>query len=283
MLIIKTVSELNLKVSEIKQQHKSLGFVPTMGALHKGHLALVNRAVAENDFTIVSIFVNPTQFNNSADLEKYPRNLDADVSLLEKSGCFAIFAPAVDEMYSNSEKSTLFGFDFEGLDKVMEGKFRPGHFNGVVQVVSKLFDFVNPDKAYFGEKDFQQLAIIHLMTKKLGYSIEIVDCPIVREESGLAMSSRNERLTSEQKQTAVNISKTLFASKEFAANHSPAEVKQFIEAEIKKINGLEIEYFEISDASTLQPSDSWTSPTVGCIAVFCGEVRLIDNIRYPQL
>lgn len=282
MLVIKTVSELNSKVSEIKQQHKSLGFVPTMGALHEGHLTLVKRAVAENDFAIVSIFVNPTQFNNSSDLEKYPRNLDADVSLLEKTGCFAIFAPDVDEMYNNNEKNTLFDFDFEGLDKVMEGKFRPGHFNGVVQVVSKLFDFVKPDNAYFGEKDFQQLAIIHLMTKRLGYAVRIIDCAIVREKSGLAMSSRNERLTAEQRLTAVEISRILFESKQHASDHTPVETKEFVETEIKKINGLTIEYFEISDAATLQPVNNWTKPTVGCIAVFCGEVRLIDNIRYQQ-
>jgi pantoate--beta-alanine ligase len=251
-----------------------------MGALHNGHLQLVKRSVSENDCTIVSIFVNPTQFNNASDLEKYPRNPEADAVLLAGVGCNAIFLPAVDEMYNEQEQINTFEFDFEGLDKVMEGKFRPGHFNGVVQVVSKLFTITTPDNAYFGEKDFQQLAIIHLMTQRMQFNVHIVDCPIVREESGLAMSSRNERLTTAQRLTAANISRILFESQKVAETSQPDNVKSFVETELNKIEGLKLEYFEITDAVTLQTIDNWDRPSVGCIAVFCGDVRLIDNVRY---
>jgi pantoate--beta-alanine ligase len=251
-----------------------------MGALHAGHIGLVERSVAENDYNVVSIFVNPTQFNNASDLEKYPRNLDADALLLEKAGCDLIFAPSIDDMYSESEQNYRFEFDFEGLDTVMEGKFRPGHFNGVVQIVSKLFTLVQPHKSYFGEKDFQQLTIIHLMTQKLGFDIEIIDCPIVREASGLAMSSRNERLTTAQREIAASISSVLFESIKLTNNMLPAELTSWVENKIAQIEGLKLEYFEIVDAKTLQTANNWNSATVGCIAVFCGEVRLIDNVRY---
>ena len=280
MLIVSTVAMLNAEITKARLSNKSIGFVPTMGALHAGHIALVERSVSENNYNVVSIFVNPTQFNNAGDLEKYPRNIEADAKLLDKAGCDLIFAPGIDEIYSESEKNNRFEFDFEGLDKVMEGKFRPGHFNGVVQIVSKLFTLVQPDKSYFGEKDFQQLAIIHLMTKKMGFGVEIIDCPIVREPSGLAMSSRNERLTNSQRETATGISKTLFQSQQLATKNSPAELKSWVENEIAQIEGLQLEYFEIVDAKTLQTANNWNNATVGCIAVFCGEVRLIDNIRY---
>lgn len=280
MQIAKTIAELELAIAKVKNAGNTIGFVPTMGALHAGHIALVSQSVAENNYSVVSIFVNPTQFNNAKDLEKYPRNLDADAKLLETAGCNLIFAPEVSEIYSTNEQETVFDFDFEGLDKVMEGKFRPGHFNGVVQIVSKLFSLVQPTKSYFGEKDFQQLAIIHLMTNKLQFDIEIVDCPIVRETSGLAMSSRNERLSANEREVAVNISQILFKSKELAKSKNPEEVTQWVIHSINQVDGLEIEYFEIAHAQTLKTANNWDEPTVGCIAVYCGEVRLIDNIRY---
>jgi len=280
MLIVTTVARLKTEIANARSNGKTIGFVPTMGALHAGHIALVERSVSENEYNVVSIFVNPTQFNNAGDLEKYPRNIEADARLLEKAGCDLIFAPEIDDMYSESEQNNRFEFDFEGLDSVMEGKFRPGHFNGVVQIVSKLFTLVQPHKSYFGEKDFQQLAIIHLMTRKMGFGIEIIDCPIVRETSGLAMSSRNERLTPEQREIAAGISKVLFESQQLSAQSSPTMLQTWVENKIGLIEGFRLEYFEIVDAKTLQTANNWNSQTVGCIAVFCGEVRLIDNIRY---
>ncbi len=280
MEIIRLVSNLESEIKRIKEAGKTIGFVPTMGALHDGHLALVKRAVEENDFCVVSVFVNPTQFNNSSDLEKYPRNLEHDAELLQKAGCSIIFAPEADEMYNNDELNSQFEFDFGGLDKVMEGKFRPGHFNGVVQIVSKLFNFVQPNNAYFGEKDFQQLSIIHHMVNEMNLKVNIIDCPIIREESGLAMSSRNERLTDIQRKNAAEISKVLFESRNFAAQKSPNELTKWVTDRVNALKGLEVEYFEIVNSSTLQPLQSWNEPSVGCIAVFCGDVRLIDNIRY---
>jgi len=280
MKIIQLKKDLQPEIDLFKSSGKSIGFIPTMGALHAGHIALVTKSVAENDITIVSIFVNPTQFNNTVDLEKYPRNLDKDAEMLQQAGCNLIFAPLVSEIYDNEELNNRFSFDFAGLDTVMEGKFRPGHFNGVVQIVSKLFTLVQPDRAYFGEKDFQQLAIIHRMVDILSFKIEIIDCPIVREASGLAMSSRNERLTVDQRKKAVEISKVLLESRNFAAQLSPNELTKWVIDKINAVTGLEVEYYEIVDSTTLQTLNSWSEPAVGCIAVFCGEVRLIDNIRY---
>lgn len=280
MKIIHTKKELQDNISQLKSDNSTIGFVPTMGALHDGHLALVSRCVAENDYCIVSVFVNPTQFNNAGDLEKYPRNLQHDAELLKSVGCYMVFAPDADEMYDADELTKPFEFDFGGLDKVMEGKFRPGHFNGVVQVVSKLFNFVQPDRAYFGEKDFQQLAIIHRMVKLMNFPVEIVDCSIVREPSGLAMSSRNERLSPEQRKKAVKISEILFQSRNFVQEKSVAEVTKMVIDSINEVEGLEVEYYDIVDGETLQSIVEWNDNCVGCIAVFCGEVRLIDNIRY---
>ena len=279
MKIISKPEILQAEIKKIRIAEKTIGLVPTMGALHKGHESLVARSVAENDFTVVSIFVNPTQFNNAVDLAKYPRTLERDAALLEAVGCDLIFAPNTEDIYSPQEINAPFNFDFQGLDKVMEGKFRPGHFNGVVQIVSKLFTLVQPQRAYFGEKDFQQLAIIHLMVKTLNFNVEIVDCPIVREASGLAMSSRNERLLPEQRKTAAKISKILFESCKFAGKMSPKELSAFVTGKVNAIQGLELEYFEIVNAITLQPVENWKEPAVGCIAVFCGDVRLIDNVR----
>ena len=280
MKIIRLNQELNLEITALKSAGISIGFVPTMGALHDGHKSLIERCVSENDCCIVSIFVNPTQFNNPDDLKKYPRDLNRDAQMLEKAGCDIIFAPEPSEIYSDDELNSTFNFDFGGLDKVMEGKFRPGHFNGVVQIVSKLFKLVQPDKAYFGEKDFQQLAIIHRMVKSMNLHTEIIDCEIVREQSGLAMSSRNERLTIDQRKKATEISKVLLESSNFVSELSPDELKNRVIAQINAVSELEVEYFEIVNSTTLQPIQNWSVPSVGCIAVFCGEVRLIDNIRY---
>lgn len=280
MKIIGTKQDLNIEIELLKANKKSIGFVPTMGALHSGHIALVERAVAENDCCIVSIFVNPTQFNNLIDLEKYPRDLDRDAQMLESIGCQLIFAPEASEIYTTDELTGSFDFDFGGLDSVMEGKFRPGHFNGVVQIVSKLFRLIQPDKAYFGEKDFQQLAIIHRMVNIMHFDINIIDCQIVRDESGLAMSSRNERLTEEQRKKAVEISKVLFESRNFVPKMSPDDLNKWVIEQVNAFPELKVEYFDIVHSVTLQTINSWTSPAVGCIAVFCGEVRLIDNIRY---
>ncbi len=256
-----------------------MGLVPTMGALHRGHASLVKRSVEENDVTVVSVFVNPTQFNDKNDLLKYPRTLEADCALLREEGATFVFAPEVEEMYPTPDART---FSFPPLDTVMEGAFRPGHFNGVAQIVTKLFDAVNPDRAYFGEKDFQQLAIIREMVKQLGYKLQIVGCPIVREEDGLALSSRNARLTPEQRTTALNISRTLFESRTFAESHTVAETLQFVEESIAAVEGLRLEYMQIVYGKTLQSIADWAenSYVVGCITVFCGEVSLIDNIKY---
>lgn len=281
MKLVHTISDLQAELSALKAQNKKVGLVPTMGALHAGHASLVKRCVEENDVAVVSVFVNPTQFNDKNDLIKYPRTLDADCELLESVGASFVFAPSVEEMYPEPDTRV---FSFSPLDTVMEGKFRPGHFNGVAQIVSKLFDAVQPDRAYFGEKDFQQLAIIREMVKQLHYNLEIVGCPIVREEDGLALSSRNARLSTVEREIALNISKTLYKSRTFAADHSVEETLQFVESEIGKVQGLRLEYFEIVDGNTLQSIANWDDTTyaVGCITVFCGEVRLIDNIKYKE-
>jgi len=282
MQIITTKQELLHIVSVAKSEEKTIGFVPTMGALHDGHLTLVKRCVSENNLCFVSVFVNPTQFNDKNDLANYPRTLEADAQLLASVGCQFIFAPTAEEMYDAEELSKPFEFDFGGLDKVMEGKFRPGHFNGVVQVVSKLFQLVQPTRAYFGEKDFQQLAIIRRMVTVMNLPVEIVGCPIVREASGLALSSRNALLTPEQRQLAVHISQVLQESRQFVTETSVAELHEALVAAINAREGLEVEYFEIVDGKTLQSIEKWeeTNDIVGCITVYCGKIRLIDNIRY---
>lgn len=279
MKVIHTIKELQTELSALKAQGMKVGLVPTMGALHAGHASLVERSVAENDVTVVSIFVNPTQFNDKNDLVKYPRTLEADCELLQSVGASIAFAPSVEEVYPEPDTRS---FSYAPLDTVMEGAFRPGHFNGVCQVVSKLFDMVQPHRAYFGEKDFQQLAIIREMVRQMKYSLEIIGCPIVREADGLAMSSRNTRLSAEERTTALNISRILFESQAFAKEHTLAETKSFVEDGIAAVDGLRLEYYEIVDDCTLQTIDSWDEAegVVGCITVFCGEVRLIDNIRY---
>jgi pantoate--beta-alanine ligase len=252
-----------------------------MGALHKGHLSLVERAARENDRVVVSIFVNPNQFNDPNDLKNYPRTLEADLSLLSSMPCDYVFAPEVDEIYPEPDTRE---FNFGALEEVMEGRFRPGHFNGVAQVVSKLFDIVKPDKAYFGLKDFQQYSILKNMVAKLGFQLEIVACDIVREADGLALSSRNALLSKEHRSIAPIIYRTLQEAVVEAGTYSPAEV---IRRVIEKINSsalLRVEYFEIVDELTLQSVTSWTHPgrKVGCIAVYAGQVRLIDNIFFDK-
>ncbi len=279
MKIIDTIKDLKLLLDESRAAGKSVGLVPTMGALHAGHASLVERAVKENDVVVVSVFVNPTQFNDKNDLKNYPRTLDADCALLERIGATVAFAPSVEEMYPEEDNRQ---FSFAPLDTVMEGACRPGHFNGVAQIVSKLFYAVEPDRAYFGEKDFQQLAIIREMVRQLGMGLEIVGCPIVREEDGLAMSSRNTLLSEDERERALTISSTLFASVDFAKVNTLAATKAFVEDMINDTPGLELEYYQIVDGNTLQEIGEWSDSdyVVGCIALFCGNIRLIDNIKY---
>ncbi len=281
MEIVHTIKELQAALSALRAQGKTVGLVPTMGALHEGHASLVKRCVAENDIAVVSVFVNPTQFNDKNDLEKYPRTVDADCRLLEACGVAFAFVPSVEEIYPEPDTRH---FSYPPLDTVMEGKYRPGHFNGVCQVVSKLFDIVKPDRAYFGEKDYQQLAIIREMVRQMRFPLEIIGCPIVREADGLALSSRNKRLTSEQRVQALQISQTLFASVDYAKTHTVGETRLFVEDRIAASEGLKLEYFELVDGNTLQSIADWkdTDCPVGCITVFCGEVRLIDNIKYKE-
>ncbi|HCO66694.1 MAG TPA: pantoate--beta-alanine ligase [Dysgonomonas sp.] len=279
MLVIETVSGLRDIINPLRKEGKSIGFVPTMGALHEGHLSLVQKCKEDNDICVVSIFVNPTQFNNKEDLEKYPRNVDKDVAALDSAGADMVFTPSVEEIYPEPDNRQ---FDFGQLDKVMEGKFRPGHFNGVAQVVSRLFDIVNPARSYFGEKDFQQLAIIREMVRQYKIPVEIIAMPIKREESGLAMSSRNERLSEKQRSDASNIYKVLAESKAIAKDKSAADIIDYVVDSVNQTESLDVEYFDIVDGNTLQSITNWTDTdyAVGCIAVFCGEVRLIDNITY---
>lgn len=279
MITIYTIEDLQKAVSISKNEGKTVGFVPTMGALHAGHISLVDKCCEQNNICVVSIFVNPTQFNNPTDLEKYPRTIEQDTKALEEAGAHIVFVPSVEEIYPEPDTRQ---FDFGQLDKVMEGKHRPGHFNGVAQVVSRLFDIVQPHRAYFGEKDFQQLAIIREMVRQYNIPVEIVPMPIMREESGLAMSSRNQRLTDVQKAEAANIYRILSESKSLYKQKTVEEVLQKVVKNINAISTLEVEYFEIVDGNTLQQITNWddTDYPIGCITVFCGEVRLIDNIVY---
>jgi pantoate--beta-alanine ligase len=279
MEIVKLVAEIKEKISKFKAEGKSVGFVPTMGALHEGHLSLTEASVKQNDITVVSIFVNPTQFNNPNDLKTYPRCEEEDLEKLSKYNPDLIFIPEVEEMYP--EPDTRF-FEFGSLDKVMEGKNRPGHFNGVAQVVSKLFDMVSPDNAYFGQKDFQQVAVIKQMVKDLKLSVNIVPCPIIREKDGLAMSSRNMLLSEEERKNASKISETLFKACNLAADLNVSELKNWVIEEINKNPYLAVEYFEIVDNTSLLPIENWNDAEekIGCITVQVGKVRLIDNVTF---
>jgi pantoate--beta-alanine ligase len=281
MQIVKTVIALQDAVKAFRAVGKSVGLVPTMGALHEGHKSLVVRCRKENDVVVVSVFVNPTQFNNKQDLLTYPRNLEADAKLLGDAGADIVFMPSVDEVYPEPDNRV---FRLGPVAEVMEGKMRPGHFNGVAQIVSKLFAWVEPDRAYFGEKDFQQIAVIRAMVKLEGFKVQIVPCPIVREADGLAKSSRNVRLSPALRKIAPNIARILRESCNFALSHSVAETQQWVIDGINAFPDLRVEYYQIVDALSMQPVADWNdAPAIsGCITVYCGDVRLIDNIAYRK-
>ena len=279
MQVIKHITDLQTILNIKRKEGLKIGFVPTMGALHEGHLSLVERAGQETDFVVVSIFVNPTQFNDKGDLERYPRNLAKDVTFLAPTPCRLVFAPEAEEIYPEPDTRQ---FNFGTLEQVMEGKFRPGHFNGVAQVVSKLFAIVMPDKAFFGQKDFQQLVIIKEMVRKLNIPVAIVPCPIIREADGLAMSSRNMLLNPEQRKNAVHISATLSEAANKTEELTVEELCGWVANRINENKFLNTEYFEIVNETTLLPVKSWDEDgiKVGCIAVHCGKIRLIDNIEF---
>ena len=279
MKIIRTVRELQEAVEMHRSQGHSIGLVPTMGALHQGHLSLMNRAREDNDIVVASVFVNPTQFNNPDDLRTYPRTVEADCQAMESVGVDYAFIPTVEEIYPEPDTRV---FDLGPVAEVMEGAMRPGHFNGVAQIVSKLFAWTMPTRAYFGEKDYQQIAVIRKMAELEGFDFDIVACPILRHEDGLAMSSRNVRLSPEQRGIAPMIRKVLLDSLELKDAKTVSEVKQFVVEKIDSVNGLTTEYYEIVDSKTMQPIAAWTDAetAVGCVTVYCGEVRLIDNITY---
>ena len=283
MKLFEKIVDLQNELFEVRKEGKKIGLVPTMGALHQGHASLVKRSVKENDVTVVSVFLNPTQFNDKADLERYPRNLDADCKLLEECHADYVFAPSVKEMYPTPDNRQ---FDFPPVTSVMEGAKRPGHFNGVCQVVSRLFYIVRPDRAYFGEQDWQQIAVVKRLVKYINMNVEIVECPIVREPDGLAMSSRNSLLTPEERAIAPNIYKVLKESVDYAKDHTVEETHDKVVNDINAIDGLNVEYFEIVDGNTLLDVKDWNdSPyIVGCITVYCGHtpIRLIDHIKYKE-
>ncbi len=281
MKTITSIQALRATLDTARRDGKSIGLVPTMGALHEGHASLVRRSVSENDITVVSIFLNPTQFNDKRDLERYPRTLEADCALLESCGAQIAFAPSVEEVYPEPDTRT---FSYPPTDAVMEGAMRPGHFNGVCQIVSKLFSYVEPDRAYFGEKDFQQIAVIRRMVDDLGFKLQMVPCPVVREADGLAMSSRNTLLSADERAIAPAIYAALKASQDFARSHSVDLTRQYVVSRINAIPGLRVEYYSIVDADTLLDVHAWTDApaVVGCITVYCGQkpIRLIDHIHY---
>jgi pantoate--beta-alanine ligase len=281
MEIFHKKAPLAAEIQKIRATGKKIGFVPTMGALHEGHLSLVRISREQNDITVASIFVNPTQFNDRNDLKRYPRMPEKDQAMLRSAGCDLIFMPDEKEVYPEPDTRT---FDFGGLDREMEGKQRPGHFNGVAQVVTRLFDMVKPDKAYFGLKDFQQLAIVRKITADLNYPVEIISCPIVRECDGLAMSSRNMLLDIKQRKHALVLSQSLFMAREMKHKYSPEQVIDFVTDRIESAPGVDLEYFEIIDGSTLLPARCWDDKhdVIGCIAAKVGQIRLIDNINFSS-
>lgn len=282
MKIFSKISDIKLDIQKLKGSGASIGFVPTMGALHKGHITLVKKCVAENDYCFVSVFVNPTQFNNKTDLELYPRTPEADCKLLEEAGCYGIFMPKVEEMYPKADNRV---FSLGECAEVMEGRFRPGHFNGVAQIVSKLFYAVEPHNAYFGEKDFQQIAVIRSMAREIESDVNIIAVPTVREVDGLALSSRNVRLSEEQRKNAPKIWETLSKSCTFVTSKSVKDTIAFVISTIDLIPDMQVEYFEIVNGDTLMAIENWDDAqyVVGCITVYCGDVRLIDNITYKRI
>ena len=279
MEVISKISLLRECLASCRKKGKSIGLVPTMGALHEGHASLVRRSVKENDVTVVSVFLNPTQFNDPKDLERYPRTFEADQQLLEKCGADIMFAPSVEEIYPEPDTRQ---FSYPPTDSVMEGAMRPGHFNGVCQIVSKLFSYVEPNRAYFGEKDYQQIAVIRRMVDDLGFKMEIVPCPVVRQSDGLALSSRNALLSDDERITAANIYRIMNESRSLGL--SVQQTHNYVVDAINSIPGLDVQYFSIVNGDSLADVSSWDdAPSiVGCITVFCGAkpIRLIDHIRY---
>ena len=279
MKVINTINQLRECLAKYREEGRTIGLVPTMGALHEGHASLVRRSVEENDITVVSIFLNPTQFNDPKDLERYPRTLDADCRLLEACKADIAFAPSVKEIYPEPDTRQ---FSYPPTDSVMEGAMRPGHFNGVCQIVSKLFMYVEPDRAYFGEKDYQQIAVIRRMVDDLGFKLEIVPCPVVRQSDGLALSSRNALLSDEERITAANIFRVMNESRSLGL--TVQQTRDYVVDRVNSIPGLKVQYFSIVDGDSLADVTSWSdAPSiVGCITVFCGPkpIRLIDHIRY---
>jgi len=296
MKVFEKIVDLQNALFDERKQKRSVGMVPTMGALHEGHASLVRRSIQENDVTVVSVFVNPTQFNDKNDLKNYPRTLDADCQLLEKTleevienlksenlKSLYVLAPSVEEMYPTPDTRQ---FEYPPISTVMEGAHRPGHFNGVCQVVSRLFYIVKPDRSYFGEKDWQQIAVVKAMVRQLGIKVQIVECDIVRDEDGLAKSSRNTLLAPDERAIAPAIYKALKASVAYAKKHTVQETHDKVVADINAVEGLDVEYFSIVDGNTLQDINSWddTPYVVGCITVYCGKtpIRLIDHIKYKS-
>ena len=281
MKVFSKIVDLQNQLFEDRKNGKEIGLVPTMGALHEGHASLVRRSVKENGITVVSVFVNPTQFNDKNDLKNYPRTLDADCQLLDACGADYVLAPSVEEMYPTPDTRQ---FEFPPVSTVMEGAHRPGHFNGVCQVVSRLFYIVKPNRAYFGEKDWQQIAVVKAMVKQLGLKVQIVECDIVRDADGLARSSPNTLLAKDERAIAPAIYKTLKESISYAKTHTVGETHDFVVNTINAVDGLEVEYFSIVDGNTLQDIAAWddTPYVVGCITVYCGKtpIRLIDHIKY---
>ena len=279
MIVYRTKTDLTGHLLSLQNEGKSIGLVPTMGALHQGHMSLVEKAATENDVVVVTIFLNPTQFNDPSDLDLYPKTLDQDLELLRQLEADLVFVPAVKEMYPNEDTQV---FDLGGLDKVMEGKLRPGHFNGVAQIVSKLFLMIRPHRAYFGQKDFQQLVVIHRLVEILDMNLTIVSCPIIRENDGLAMSSRNTRLSKEERKLAPFIYETLVHASELMEALSPSQLKEWVILQFKKQSAFKLEYFEIVEDKGLIPIVKWDEEVnkVACLAVLLGGVRLIDNLIF---
>lgn len=283
MKVFQKIVELQNELFKVRKEGKVIGLVPTMGALHEGHASLVERSVRENDITIVSIFVNPTQFNDKNDLNNYPRTIDSDCSILESVGADYVFAPTVEDIYPEPDNRN---FEYPPVSTVMEGAHRPGHFNGVCQVVSRLFYIIRPDKAYFGEKDWQQIAVIKAMVRALGIGVNIVECPIVRDSDGLAKSSRNTLLAPDERAVAPKIYEALKSSVDYAKTHTLDETKEKVIADVNSMEGLDVEYFSIVDGDSLQDVKTWEDSKyiVGCITVYCGKtpIRLIDHIKYKD-
>ena len=279
MIVYRTKDDLTGHLLSLKNKDLTVGLVPTMGALHAGHASLVERAAFENDLVVVTIFVNPTQFNDPSDLEHYPRTLDQDLEMLRSLRADLVFVPSVREMYPGKDTQT---FDLGGLDRVMEGAYREGHFNGVAQIVSKFFLMIHPDRAYFGQKDFQQLVIVRRLVNILNLDLSVVSCPIIREKDGLAMSSRNVRLSKEERKLAPFIYETLVQAREQKETLSPEQVKEWVRLRFLEQPLMRLEYFEIVEDKGLTSIQTWEEKVnkVGCLAVHLGKVRLIDNLYF---